>query len=483
MNKIIKTGMLAAAIAFTGISCSDDFVEREFSQEVTQGPLTSINEVQAFVRGGYVSLRSNTYYGADFLAYAEVRSDEMLSNLAGGYYQNVYNYTMLSNDAYAVNTYTQIYAMIAKMNILINTDMSTIGGSDLDRQDARYAQGQAYAMRAMGFFDAHRLYGQKYTGGTLGVVLPLKYDPKALMPRATIAETEAQIDADFTKGLQLMTANGSADNVTKTELTINALKGMMSRFYLYEGDYAKVRSLTNDIVASGKYAVASAGLLQETFRFSLNGAAPNSIFELAVGINASLSTDSYRQRLNRNGYGNIVVKPEALAAYAANDVRRSFIKTVSGQRYLSYNSNANGIGKYTQGVGADNIKMLRYEEILLNGVEAELNGGDAAKALAYYKQIVGNRLTDIKDASGNVTQTLQQQLDAITSVDMAMLKKERMKELLGEGLRQWDLRRWGDPVPRPEGAKADVNLNAFPIPRAETDIANSPVQPNPGYDN
>ena len=466
MNKTIKIGLLSIAFAMTASSCSDDFVEREFSQEVQQSELTTLNEVDAFVKGGYVSLRSNTYYGADFLAYGEVRSDEMLSNLAGGYYQNVMNYTMLSNDAYATNTYSQIYTLIAKANILINTDMSTIKGSDLDREEARYAQGQAYAMRAIGFFDAHRLYGQKYTGGTLGVVLPLKYDPKALMPRATIAETEAQIDADFTKALQLMTANGSASNVIKTELTINAVKGLASRFYLYKGDYGKVRSFTNDIVLSARYSVPAASLLQETFRFSLNGAAPNSIFELAVWINASLSTNSYRQRLNRNGYGNIVVKPATLAAYAANDVRKAFIVTTSGERYLSTSSNANGIGKYTQGVGADNIKMLRYEEILLNGVEAELNGGDPAKALAYYDMIVTNR-----------------GLPAATTVDMAMLKTERMKELLGEGIRQWDLRRWGDAVPRPTSASTDVNLNAFPIPRSETDLSNSPVVSNPGYDN
>ena len=466
MNKTIKIGLLSIAFAMTASSCSDDFVERKFSQEVEQAPLTTLNEVDAFVKGGYVSLRSNTYYGADFLAYGEVRSDEMISNLAGGYYQNVMNYTMLSNDAYATNTYTQIYALIAKSNILINTDMGTIKGSDLDRKDAKYAQGQAYAMRAMGFFDAHRLYGQKYTGGTLGVVLPLKYDPKALMPRATIAETEAQIESDFNKALELMTANGSANTVIKTELTINAVKGLASRFYLYKGDYAKVRTYTNDIVGSARYTVPIPSLLQETFRFSLNGAAPNSIFELAVGINASLSTNSYRQRLNPNGYGNIVVNASTLAAYAANDVRKSFITTSGANRFLSFSSNANGIGKYTQGVGADNIKMLRYEEILLNGVEAELNGGDPAKALNYYNQIVTNR-----------------GLAAATTVDMPTLKTERMKELLGEGLRQWDLRRWGDAVPRPANAKPDIELNAFPIPRSETDLAGSPVLSNPGYDN
>jgi hypothetical protein len=205
--------------------------------------------------------------------------------------------------------------------------------------------------------------------------MPLKYDPKALIARSTIVETETQIDKDFTKALELMTAGTSYFGASvKTELSVNALKGLMSRFYLYKGDYAKVRSLTNDIVAAASatnstFGVVAPGLFQTSFQFIMNGAAPNSIFELAVGTNASLSTGSYRQRLNPLGYANIVVSQAAYDAYSSTDIRKNLITTSSGIRYLSNN---NGTGKYTNTTGADNIKMLRYEEILLNGVEAEL---------------------------------------------------------------------------------------------------------------
>lgn len=469
MNKIIKIGLLSVSLIGATVSCSEDFVEREFYQDVEQAPLKTINEVQAFVRGIYTSMRATAYYGADFLAYGEVRSDEMYSTLQGGYYQNVYNYSMLSNDSYASGTYNQIYTAVAKANIVINTDMETLEGAASNKVAGKYAQGQAYGLRGILFFDALRLYGQKYTGSSsksLGIVLPLKYDPKALMPRATIAETEAQIEADFEKGLQLMLANGSTDTKTKTELNINSLKGMMSRYYLYKGDYAKVRSLTKDLI--GKYTVASPDLLQASFSFVMNGAAPNSIFELAVGTNSSLSTGSYRQRLSPVGYANIVVNSSTYNSYTDNDIRKKLIITSGGIHYLSYFETSTNVayGKYTNVVGADNIRMLRYEEILLNGVEAELNGGSALDALGYYNQVITNR-----------------GLAPVTTVDMSMLKLERKKELLGEGLRQWDLRRWGDTVPRPASANPDDAFNAFPIPRAETDIANTPVVGNPGYDN
>lgn len=452
-KRLLSIAFITASILSFNISCSDDFVEREFHQEVEQAPLKSLQEVQAFVRGAYVSMRANTYYGADFLAYGEVRSDNMYSNLSGGYYQNIQNYTMLSTDAYASGTWNQIYAMVAKTNIVINTDVATLSGSDLDRSRATFSQGQAYGLRAIGFFDLLRLYGQKYIGGDLGVVIPTKFDPKAKMARATIAETEAQIDADFTKALQLMTANTAPTGLTKTDLGIPALKALMSRFYLYKGDYAKVRTLTNELDAAGFATPISSGLLKESFNYTLNGAASNSIFELSVGQVASLGTTSYGYRLNPNGYANIQLKTGVVASlFSSTDIRKSLI-------------NANGFltGKYTNISGNDNIKMVRNEEVLLNGVEAELNGGSVAKALTYYNTLI-----------------TQRGLTAVSTVTMDDLKKERARELMGEGQRQWDLLRWGDKSYVPTTVNA--NHVAFPIPRAEINIDGTLIKQNPGYE-
>jgi hypothetical protein len=494
MKNIFKIAILSLGIVNIVSSCSNDFVDREFEQSVIQSDLKSLQEVQSFVRGAYASMRASTYYGRDFTAYGEVRSDEMFSNGRSGYFQTVRTYTMTSSDAYARDTYNQIYTMIAKTNIVIGTDVSKLNGTAQDLQKAEYYQGQAYALRAQGFFDLLRLYGQKYTGGTLGVVTPLKYDPKALKARSTITETEAQIEADFNKALSTMTSRSSFDTPSnKTELSINALKVLMSRYYLYKGDYAKVRTLISEVYS--KYNVVARDLYQPSFDYTLRGAAPNSIFELEVGTDSSLSTSSYNQVLSVNGYYNLVALASSYNLYATNDIRKSLISYLSaanGAKY--YFLSAGSKGKYLNRTGADNIKMVRYEEALLNGAEAELQpGGDPAKALKYYKDIQANRLDIIYklqangspelDANGNpiVLKTVQQQLDDITSVDLNMIKVERRKELLGEGFRQWDLLRWGNTSFKP--ADVSANLLAFPIPRQETDIAGTPVVANPGYDN
>ncbi|TGN29366.1 RagB/SusD family nutrient uptake outer membrane protein [Empedobacter tilapiae] len=475
-KRLFTIAILTASVLSLNMSCSDDFVEREFHQEVEQKPLTSFNELQSFVRGAYVQMRSAKYYGCDFLAYGEIRSDEMSSNKLSGYYTTVQDYTMLSTDAYAKDTWGVIYKMIATTNIAINTDVAKFQGSETEHNQSYFIQGQAHALRALGFFDILRLYGQKYTNAPdqLGAVLPLQYDPKAKMPRATIAETEAQIEKDFDKAIEIMTKYASVKSITlkgKTDLNIEAVKALMSRYYLYKGDYAKVRKLVDEIVAEKTYSIAPQGLLVDTFQYTMNGAALNSIFELAVGTTGSLGTTSYRHKLNPGGYGNLAVKETSYTSYAANDVRKALVTLNNGQYFVT--------GKYTNNVGADNIKMIRYEEVILDGVEAELNGGNPAKALEYYKLLLAQRLKPITNSDGTVN-TVEDQLKLITSVSVGDLKKERSKELLGEGLRQWDLLRWGDTS---YANGKDKNLLAFPIPRIETDLGGSLIKSNPGYDN
>ena len=453
-TKFLKQIILATGIATATVSCSSDFVDTEFEQSVVAGPLTSSNEVESFVRGIYTSMRSTAYYGRDYIVFAEVRSDEMYTNGYAGYYNSVANYTMTSADSYARDTYAQIYTAVAKANIVINTDINGIIGTATDKKQVLFAQGQAHALRALFFFDLLKLYGQNYTDGDLGIAMPLGFDPKASDARGTIAENEAQIEADFAKGLELMTANKMS--TSSIELSIPAVKSLMSRYFLYKGDYAKVRELVKDVANSG-YSVVAADSYANSWKFDQQN---NSIFELAVGVSGSAGASSLGYIYNGDGYGNTVVTPELYNSFDDNDVRKGIIDYIEDydEYYVS--------GKYPDLEGGDNIKLVRIEEVLLNGVEAELNGGSVELATKYYNEIITKR-----------------GLAAVDTVTIEMLRTERSKELLGEGFRMWDLLRWGIAIERPSGAKEDINLLAFPIPRAETDIAGTKIVSNPGYDN
>jgi hypothetical protein len=473
-NSILKYAFVCMSAGTLLTSCSNDFIETEFFQSIEQRPLVSIEELESTVRGQYNAMRSATYYGCDFPMIAEIRSDNMFSNNASGYYNTVSNYSMLSNDAYASGPYTQMYRVVALANTVINNQPSSplTWKSSADpaviATKANYLKGQSYAARALALFDALRLYGQEYAGGTLGVVIPTKYDPTALQARSSVAETRLQIENDFDQAIALMSP--TLDGTDKTVLNTISVKALMSRYYLYKGDYAKVRTLVDQIVTANKYSVIGRGDYANSFKST---SAQNSMFELAIGTLGDLGTTAISYKLLTNalatpslpatsGYGNMKVLTGLRITYNVNDIRLSGISTA-----LVLN------GKYFNTF--DNIKLVRYEEALLNGAEAELNGGSPTKAKDYYNLILQNRVLNYAP---------------VASVTLNDVYLEKRKEFVGEGFGMFDLLRRGQPITQrsTSGAAGTVrnvgnNLLAFPIPRAEINVPGTPVVQNPGYSN
>ena len=470
---LLKYGMLAVLSTTALTSCSNDFIETEFFQQVQQGPLNTIEELDAFVKGQYLSMRSASYYGCDFLMIGELRSNNMYSDFANGagYYQTVASYSMTAGDQYSSGPYAEMYKVIAKANIVINNvpsgQLTWKQSQDPAAIQARanYLKGQAYASRALALFDLLRMFGQEYAGGTTGVVIPTVYNPEAKQARSTVAETRAQIEADFDKALSLMGTPTANIHLTRTEINQYGVKALMSRYYLYKGDYAKVRTLVADLVASGKYSVIGASDFSGSF--SKPDSSVNSIFEIAVGSTNDLGTTSTSNKLNLapKGYGNMKVVPALRLSYAADDVRGAVI------------SSANVLnGKYVNSF--DNIRVVRYEEVLLNGAEAELQGGSAVTALTYYNMIQAKR--------GKATGALP----PAAAVTLDMVATERQKELVGEGFGYWDLLRRNQPIIQrsSSGVAGTVRnvgnqLLTFPIPRTEINVPGTLVTPNPGFGN
>lgn len=477
MRKIIYT-FLSLTTGFALTSCSKDFTETQFHQGEQMAPLTSVEQLTSFVNGTYVKMRDVNYLGTYYRAYGEVRSDEMYNTEKTGRLLGVSTYTMKTTEQEAESTWKAIYRVIGNANIAINAaDNLTWGGSNDPQETAneiKRLKGQAYTIRALALFDLLRLYGQQYAGGTLGVPIPLQYDPNASSTRATVAQTEAQIESDLNRANALFEAIGDVVEQTssseKNYISPLALKAIASRYYLYKGDYAKVAELSEEIISSGKYAVAAKDDLQGTFS---KPDAANSVFELTVGTTSSLSSDAYDYLVHYSpGYAQLAVSEQAVALYEANDVRRTFITSgvLGGQTKYFLNNKFYGLQ------GSNNIKVIRYEEVLLNAIEAHLN-------------------TDDTDGTGDKTKgyynTLRHErgLSDVSAVTLDDLKKERVRELVGEGQRYWDLLRWAAAIPQLNSAGNVVRsrnigdkLLAFPIPKSEVDSPNSGgVSQNEGY--
>ena len=477
MKRIIYT-LLSLTTGFALTSCSKDFTETQFHQGEQMAPLSSVEQLTSFVNGTYVKMRDVYYLGSYYRAYGEIRSDEMYNTEKTSRLLGISTYTMKTNDPDGEGTWKAIYRVIGNANIAINVaDNLTWGGSNDPQETAneiKRLKGQAYTIRALALFDLLRLYGQQYASGTLGVPVPLQYDPNANSTRATVAQTEAQIESDLNRASALFESIGDVVEQTssseKNYISPLALKAIASRYYLYKGDYAKVAELSDEIISSGKYAVAAKDDLQGTFS---KPDAENSVFELTVGTTSSLSSDSYDFLVHYSpGYAQLAVSEQAVNLYEAGDVRKNLITSgrLGGQTKYFLNNKFYG----TQ--GSNNIKVIRYEEVLLNAIEAHLNTDDTAgtgdKTKRYYNTLRHER-----------------GLSDVSAVTLDDLKKERVRELVGEGQRYWDLLRWAAAIPQLNSAGNVVRsrnigdkLLAFPIPKSEVDSPNSGgVSQNEGY--
>ena len=318
----------------------------------------------------------------------------------------------------------------------------------------------------------------------MGIPLPLDFNPTATSTRATLAESEAQIEADFKKSLELFTEvasgrnlNTLVDTADKTYLSPLAVKVFLSRFYMYKGEFGQAAALSDEVINSNKYEIVPGVDMSTSFS---KPNASNSVFELAVGATGGLGVSAYEFLLNSNGYGLLRVTPQAVNLYASNDVRKNLLTRIKREYFLD--------NKFTDLKGQSNIKLIRIEEVYLNAIESHLRSDDPTgggnKTKGYYNKLRQKR---------GLTATT-------TAVSFEELTKERSRELLGEGFRYWDLLRWSyyekdnhtKTIIIPQYNKTGVadtannktvpnRLFAFPIPQSEIDSEYSNVTQNAGY--
>ncbi|WP_461534391.1 RagB/SusD family nutrient uptake outer membrane protein [Sinomicrobium sp.] len=455
-NRIISI-CLTCFTVISLLSCGNDFLEESYDQNKTPDEVGSDKDLQALVYGAMHRMRSEFYYGRDFVIFGTVRSDIAFNTGATGRFLRPARFDMIPTEAYAADTWTQMYTVIGSANLVI--------GSELDTPLAKFAKAQAYTLRALVYFDLVRLYGQEYIGGDLGVPLVTVYEPgNDVKPqRASLDDTYAQIESDFEMAIQLFTEaddeGATVDYNDKTTLNIFSAEALMARYYLSRKDYEKARDFATDVIESGLYSVVSSGTYAVSW--TLPNASSNSVLELAVGDVNTLSTNSIAYIYSPGGYGEVFPVETLSGEYDSDDVRLDVFAANADGEYL--------LGKYPDINGADNIRMVRIEEMYLTRAEAEfmLNGAS----------------TDVDDDLNAITAERNSVVYAGATLEDILL--ERKKELAFEGFRYFDLMRLGMDV-----EKVDENQTfestipfgddrlAFPIPQVEIN-ANPDITPNP----
>ncbi|HKK46904.1 MAG TPA: RagB/SusD family nutrient uptake outer membrane protein [Balneolaceae bacterium] len=453
MKKIIKYLFALLIVAGIGSGCNNFLSPSVDQNKPVDGTITSGSDMQAVVYGAYDDLNRVELFGRDFLVSGEAMSDNAFSNGNSGRFitQDQMNFTI--NSGYALGVWQYFYEVIADANIAINADVPSSPEVDEYR-------GQAYAIRAFAHMNLLLAFGQEYvTGGDPngGIPYVTTYNEGNFYPsRDAIADVWAKIGQDFDSALNLL----DPTNFRVTEMNYWATRALQSRYYLYTKQYDNVKTAAEEIINSGNFSITPANQYVATWH---SGSGPSSLFELAFTTTDRLGTDNIARIYRNTNYGDVEVSSDLYNAYDANDIRLGLYSDNAGTYRM--------VGKYFDELGSDNVRIIRYAEVILNYAEAlAQDPATQGEALNQLTKITSNRNEPAYTAG---------------TVDNVLL--ERRLELAMEGQRFYDLARTGSDLPVGDSRSYRSSVipygdyrYALPIPDSEI-RANSNVNQNEGY--
>lgn len=473
MKKLI---LLSISIMLFATSCEDFLVKEPILTQSTEITLSTFDGLNGAIAGAYSPLVSSTWYGPGFVFEAEMRSGNGKKPTEGTFDSGRYSgsYNVSYNPSSTSGLWSYGYYVISAVNNVLASLETTETSADVTTADINNLKAEALFLRALSHFDMVRLYAQPYTYQPNGAGIPvvLVTDPAGKPARNTVAEVYNQIVADLKEAEGLMADDYVREGVADAKATATkpAIQALLSRVYLYMGEWQNAADYATKVIDNGKYTMWTSDEYVDAWK--ANVGTSEVIFEV-YGETAN-AYDAYWESpawmTSPDGYADCATSMDLVNLYEADDVRNTWQKA-DGFDNLYWTIKYAGKGVSTP--DGSNTVVLRLSEMYLNRAEAMVNGASVAgrTAVADLNAITGHR---------NAT--------PYTSAGKEDVFNERRKELAWEGHLWFDLARCGKGVTRTDYVGDPTNQNisfpsymfALPIPKRELDVNENLVQ-NDGY--
>lgn len=488
INKILFTGLITvAALSFN--SCGEDWLDLKplgtpVGDEVTVGGF----EASAF--GLYSTLRTTGGLSDfDYVWTHIIRADDSEKGSTPGDAaadgQVFNNFSYIASNRIITSDWNGHYKLIYDCNELINNAEASANPSE----GTLINIAEAKAIRGFAFFELRRDFGE--------VPINLKTidtPSDETAPKNTIAQVDAQIIADLTFAREKLPLEWAS--AYKGRATKGFANSVLAKLYLYQQNWTKALELAQTVINSATYRLSNS----YDFEFTKDGNnSAESIFEIQKSYDfpTKYSNNFYEAQGVRGsgiwdlGFGFNVPTQELVDAYEAGDVRKKTTILVSGGPDI-YNTPGFTVPSYPGTVAQpywngkaytkpsertlyannknmwENIKIIRYADVLLMAAEAANEMGQTGVAVGYINQI--------RTRAGLSNTTASTQL-AIRNA----IKKERRIEFALEFERFYDLVRWGEAT-TVLASKGYTDRNKFfPIPQTAIDRAQGVLIQNPNY--
>ncbi len=358
-----------------------------------------------------------------------------------------------------------------------NLVLQNIGDSPISEDLRKRITGEAHFLRGYFYFYLLRVFGG----------LPLFDEPVTpseygSVNRASLAETYAFIEADFQAASDLLPEKSGYPSSELGRATKGAALGYLARAIMYQigtdnsngHTWQEVYDLTKAIINSGEYALTPnyAEIFEEEGENNMESVFEVQALESTVGFGPTKTgTTNFIFQNNRTDWGWGFNNPtqNLVDAFEANDPRLAVTVYGDGEVVLGkvqeipfpaenqtgyMNRKAAGLPPIEGKASGQNIRKMRFADIILMNAEAAANTGLEAEARTLVNQIrsrarqstLPKGSTEGESSSYDLANTPFDALPDITGGGQELMEAiwhERRVELGMESLRFWDLVRTG----------------------------------------
>jgi starch-binding outer membrane protein, SusD/RagB family len=494
-------------------SCSEDYLERGSLTQLAESNFwQNEKDAQLGVNGIYDVLQDRVLFGGNLNAIAGIpQHDAFADNIFNNYkFEGPGNFVEGRADPafpYFNNFWTALYKGIARANVAIE-NIERIPDANISAASKASLLGQARFLRALFYFHLAVYFEEA------PLIQKFQTLEEAYVGKNPFEELKAFIISDLKIAAEALPVSYPATQFGYA--TKGAALGLLARFELYNKNYGEVIRLTSEIMGLGyqlhpdyaqlfteageqsKEIVFSVRFIQdqsnngETFSSTFLGIPRVNMQPMPNLIDAYLASDglpiSQSPLYNAANRKNNRDPRLAATIYFQGDIflvhlNRPFqgnTATRFGQKkYIRNNVSASGIGPDQP--GGQDFYVIRYADVLLMRAEALAESNQLAEVYTLLNQLrVRAKMPTVTQVNG--TNLTQAQL-------IALVRAERRVELALEGLRFFDVKRWGEVEQAYARAKADPVgpynpvyrgrlSEVFAIPQSEID-ANDKLVQNP----
>lgn len=506
-----RIAYILSILTLTG--CSKDFLNKDSLTQIGQSTFWKTEQDALLgINGVYDVLQDRILYSGNLNGNAGL---PMYDNFGDNCY-NSYKFEgpgnfMIGNvnptTGMFSDLWTSCYKGIGRANSAIE-NITNIPSSALSDTKKQALIGQAQFLRAL-FYMNLAVYFQDAP-----LILKVQTLDQAYVPKNTYQEIATQIITDLKAAASALPTSYSSDQYGYA--TKGAALGLLARFYLYNNDYQDALDATTSILTLGyslnnsysdlfsqngeysKEILFSVRFVQNASQngelFSSTYAAlpkvdeqpmPNLVKDYyctdGLPITKSPLYSAANQKANRDPRltSTVYFKNDTFLIDTKTIFKGNTATTYGLRKYLRNSASSTGIATYAPG-GQDFI-VLRYADVLLMRAEALVELNQLPEVYTLVDQ-VRSRVNMPKVEAVEGTGLSQ---DALRQI----VRHERRVELACEGLRFFDLKRWGlvqqsfqtalnDKIPGYVPSFVGPKSSIFPIPQSELD-ANSNLVQNP----